>query len=204
MAQQGILKIHVLEGRLTRDTDTFGKMDPYCIFEMREQKFRTRVCNGAGKTPNWGGEVLTFDIKYIGDDITLKVFDEDPGSDDLVGTADIKVSSLCIGKGIDEWFKIQFKGKEAGVIHLRSVWEPRAAPLAGVPIGAPGVSVQIGGGYPQPGQPQMGGYPQPGYPQQMGGMPQQYPPQQMGGMPQQYPPQQMGGYPQQHPPGGMP
>jgi len=36
MAQQGILKIHVLEGRLTRDTDTFGKMDPYCIFEMRE------------------------------------------------------------------------------------------------------------------------------------------------------------------------
>jgi len=27
----GILKLTVVEARLTRDTDTFNKMDPYCI-----------------------------------------------------------------------------------------------------------------------------------------------------------------------------
>jgi len=42
---QGILKIHVHEARLTHDTEVFGKMDPYCVFEMREQRVRTRVCH---------------------------------------------------------------------------------------------------------------------------------------------------------------
>ena len=135
--------------------------------------------------------MVTLDIKYIGDDILLAVFDEDAGSDDLIGTADIKVSSMCIGSGIDEWYKIQFKGKEAGVIHLRSVWEPRAAPLSAAPlVHAPvavvhtdgmvaqrqvSATVQIGGPQHYPPQ-QMGGYPQAGQPQ-MGGYPQQYPPQ---------------------------
>ena len=32
---------------------------------------------------------------------------------------------MTIGSGLDEWYKLFFKGKEAGVIHLRSVWEPR-------------------------------------------------------------------------------
>jgi Ca2+-dependent lipid-binding protein len=131
----GTLKIHVMEARLTRDTETFGKMDPYCLLIMREQKHRTKTCNGAGKTPNWGGEVAAFDVKYVGDDLKLSVFDEDPGQDDLVGTADIKVSSMCIGAGIDEWYKIFYKGKEAGAVHLKSVWMPHGAPMVGVQVG---------------------------------------------------------------------
>jgi Ca2+-dependent lipid-binding protein len=122
---QGLLKIHVHEARLTHDTETFGKMDPYCVFEMREQRVRTRVCQDQGKTPNWQGEVVTFDIKYIGDDIHLSCWDDDPGKDDLIGQAEIKVATMCIGSGLDEWYKLYFKGKEAGMIHLRSVWEPR-------------------------------------------------------------------------------
>ena len=66
--------------------------------------------------------MVTFDVKYIGDDITLSVFDEDPGKDDLIGRAEIKISSLCVGSGLDEWFKIFFQGREAGVIHLKAIW----------------------------------------------------------------------------------
>ena len=172
---------------------------------------------GAGKTPNWMGELVTIDVKYIGDDIHLSVWDEDPGKDDLIGEAEIKTSSMCVGHGIDEWYKVFFKGRECGVIHLRSVWEPRGGILVEKPIGvAQPVLIhtdgQIAGRQvsatiavqPQMQQPMMGGYPQQqpmgGFPQQqpMGGYPQQQP---MGGYPQQQP---MGGYPQQQPMGGYP
>ena len=53
MATSGRLRLEVIEARLTRDTEMFSKMDPYCIIEVREQKFRTRTLDGAGKTPKW-------------------------------------------------------------------------------------------------------------------------------------------------------
>jgi len=52
-AQQGNLRILVIEARLTRDTEFFSKMDPYCVISSRMQKFRTRTLQGAGKTPRW-------------------------------------------------------------------------------------------------------------------------------------------------------
>ena len=41
MATSGTLKIMILEARLTRDTEMFGKMDPYVIIETRMQRIRT-------------------------------------------------------------------------------------------------------------------------------------------------------------------
>ena len=49
----GSLKLTVLEAQLTRDTETFGKMDPYVKIETRMQKFKTATHNGGGKTPKW-------------------------------------------------------------------------------------------------------------------------------------------------------
>ena len=53
MATTGMLTINVIEAKLTRDTEFFSKMDPYCVLECRMQKFRTRTLQGAGKTPKW-------------------------------------------------------------------------------------------------------------------------------------------------------
>ena len=79
----GSLRIEVIEARLTRDTEMFSKMDPYCVLESRMQKFRTRTLQGAGKTPKWD-QAFDFDVKYIGDDIFIKVMDEDVGAADMV------------------------------------------------------------------------------------------------------------------------
>lgn len=103
-------------------------MDPYCFFEMRQQIQKTKTCNNAGKTPNWGGEAVVFDIKYLGDDIKLTVFDEDIKKDDVIGSCEIKVAALCVHGGFDDWFKIFWKGKEVGTIHLKSIWEPFQIP----------------------------------------------------------------------------
>ena len=112
----------VIEARLTRDTETFGKMDPYVKIQTRQQQLRTKTKNSAGKTPVWN-ETFNIDVKYVGDDMTLIVYDEDPGADDKVGEATFKLSALCVGNGIDEWFQIAHKGKSAGQVHLKSVWK---------------------------------------------------------------------------------
>lgn len=122
-ATSGSLRIEVIEARLTRDTEWLSKMDPFCIIESRMQKFRTRTLQGAGKTPRWQ-QAFDFEVKYIGDDIFIKVMDEDVTASDLVGETTFKISSLCVGNGIDEWFPIQFKGKQSGQVHLKSTWKP--------------------------------------------------------------------------------
>ena len=66
---------------------------------------RTRTLQGAGKTPKWE-QVFDIDVKYIGDDMTVTVFDEDVTTSDLVGSAEFKISSLCVNGGLDDWFVI--------------------------------------------------------------------------------------------------
>jgi Ca2+-dependent lipid-binding protein len=103
----------------------FNKMDPFCKLQYREQSFKTKVLQGAGKTPTWD-ETFEIDVKYIGDDLKLEVMDEDVTSSDTVGIATIKLSALISDGGIDEWFEIQYKGKSAGKIHLISHFTPLA------------------------------------------------------------------------------
>ncbi len=52
------------------------------------------------------------------------VMDEDIGKDDKVGETKIKLSSLCMNGGMDDWFEISHKGKKAGQIHLKGQWFP--------------------------------------------------------------------------------
>ena len=59
-------------------------------------------------------KTFNIDVKYIGDDMNIQILDEDVVSSDHVGASTIKLSSLCVGTGIDEWFQVQYKGKSCG------------------------------------------------------------------------------------------
>ena len=39
----GIMKIKILEARLTHDTEFIGKMDPFVVLNYREQQYKTKV-----------------------------------------------------------------------------------------------------------------------------------------------------------------
>ena len=93
-ATSGRLQLTVVEARLTRDTEFFGKMDPFCQVEYRQQKFKTKVKQNAGKTPVWN-ETFTVDVKYIGDDFYVKVFDEDVTENEAIGATMLKMSAVC-------------------------------------------------------------------------------------------------------------
>lgn len=73
---------------------------------------------------------MEIDVKYIGDDIHFTVLDEDVGTDDVVGDCVVKLSDFIGDSGkLDDWWQINFEGKPAGHIHLKSFWTPRAEPL---------------------------------------------------------------------------
>ena len=41
MSTSGNLTVQIVEARLDRDTEMFGKMDPYVLIETRMQRYRT-------------------------------------------------------------------------------------------------------------------------------------------------------------------
>ena len=118
----GTLKLHVIEAKLTHDTDV-NAMDPYCIIKVREQEFKTTVKEEGGKEPKWN-QSFNIDVKYIGDDLTIHVMDDDIGKDDEVGHSKIKLSSFCVNGGFDEWYEIYWEGECSGKVHLRGEWHP--------------------------------------------------------------------------------
>ena len=67
----------------------------------------------------------------------LAVYDEDVTSSDKVGETNIKLSSLCVNGGLDEWYAIQYKGKQSGQVHLKGKWIPTKAGGAGTGQVAP-------------------------------------------------------------------
>ena len=89
-----------------------------------------------GKNPVWTNEVFEIDVKYVGDDMHIEIFDEDPCKSDLIGEANVKLSAMCINGGLDEWFEIGHRGNKAGNIHLKGQWHPRQEMLAPIPQGA--------------------------------------------------------------------
>ncbi len=80
----GNLRMHILEASLDRDTEWFGKMDPWCQLKTKTQTFRTRSIKAGSTTPKWD-QAFTLRVENIEDMVTITVFDdENNGSHDLV------------------------------------------------------------------------------------------------------------------------
>ena len=49
----GSLQLTIFQGKLLRDTEAIGKMDPFATIKLNGQFFTTKVDNDGGKTPSW-------------------------------------------------------------------------------------------------------------------------------------------------------
>jgi Ca2+-dependent lipid-binding protein len=89
------MHLTVHEGKLIRDTEAFGHMDPFVMVTYNSQKFRTKVLEDAGKKPKWE-ETLEIPIESLEEDrIKITCYDEDVMMDDFVGEEEFSVSDLC-------------------------------------------------------------------------------------------------------------
>ena len=126
MSEEGILSVNLIEAHLTHDTEWVGTMDPKCKMTCREQEWKSTVAQGMGKNPKWTGQHFDIQVHYLGDELKFELRDDDLGKDDFIGEGSTKLSALVVNGGIDEWFNIQFKGKDAGKIHLKCEWTPKS------------------------------------------------------------------------------
>lgn len=81
----------LIDAYLTRDTEYFGKMDPFVEFKINNKKesiLRSSTHDNGGKLPSWN-EKFYFRCN-LGDTLSFIVYDEETGDkNDLVGTGSL-------------------------------------------------------------------------------------------------------------------
>ena len=113
--QPRTLLIRPISGDLIRDTETFGKMDPFVEFTIGGKKYKTAVCEDGGKHPTWQ-DVFTHHLTNE-QDLTFAVTDLDSvSSSDPIGEGKISLAETIAKKSTSNWHDISFKGKLAGKI----------------------------------------------------------------------------------------
>jgi Ca2+-dependent lipid-binding protein len=88
------IEITLIEGKLYRDTEVFGAMDPFISLKYKMHEYKTKALDRGGKSPKWN-ETLTIPIDSIDDQITITCIDDDGASSfDIVGAETFKISLL--------------------------------------------------------------------------------------------------------------
>ncbi|RZC43630.1 hypothetical protein C5167_036581 [Papaver somniferum] len=99
---RGTLEVLLDDASKLKDTDFFGKMDPYVIIQFDNQKRKSTVARGEGKAPVWN-EKFTFDVEYPDNtrdehhkyELNLTIMDKDMFSrDDFVGESTINPTDV--------------------------------------------------------------------------------------------------------------
>jgi len=101
----GILTLKIVEGKLTRNTELFGNMDPFIQIEYRDQKFRTKVNDGGGLNPTWN-ETFIIPIVSVEELLIIVCKDKDLLIDDFIGKIEVEVQELCAKEIKRKWVSL--------------------------------------------------------------------------------------------------
>ena len=115
MHQQPTLLIKPLSANLTRDTETFGKMDPLVEIHIGGRSYKTACHNDGGKHPQWQ-DVFTH-VLTGEQELTFTVMDIDSISkSDVIGEGRVNLGSTYQRYNTSDWYDISYKGKPAGKV----------------------------------------------------------------------------------------
>jgi hypothetical protein len=118
----GVLVIKPLSAKLTRDTEFFGKMDPYCVARLGRTTQKTAVAKKAGKLPFWRDQLVF--RKNTEEEVVFEVWDSDTAtSDDLVGETRIILKEIGT-EPWEDWLTLKYRGKTAGKLRVNIEFTP--------------------------------------------------------------------------------
>ena len=90
----GRLEVNVLDGTRLKDTQTFGKQDPYCVLRVGEQRDRTKTCADGGTRPRWN-ERFHFSLAGHESALDLEVWNANKmTSDAYIGAALVSLGDV--------------------------------------------------------------------------------------------------------------
>lgn len=118
----GTIIFKPLSAKLTRNTEFFGKMDPYCRVIIGKQKLESQVCRNGGKHPHWE-DTLVF--KRNSEPICHVELKEKDWllPDDLIGCCEVNLNEVESQKRVLKWYPMAFKGKPVGQVLLEISYE---------------------------------------------------------------------------------
>jgi Ca2+-dependent lipid-binding protein len=103
----GKLYIKIMAGKLQRNTEMIGKMDPYVKIEFAGRTYRTHVISEGGQRPVWN-DTFVLEVRRMSDRLLLTCLDEDFLSDDIVGSTSLFVQHLCTQQTTKQWLPVTF------------------------------------------------------------------------------------------------
>ena len=127
----GLLAININTAVLTRSTEMFGKMNPFCQVVIGTQLKRTTTHKKGGKNPNFRGEVLEFDVTNEME-LKISIYDEEKiKAHDLVGEAVFNILEVTKGELKQKPIELNFKGKMVGTVYVDFDFKSRMGQLIG-------------------------------------------------------------------------
>ena len=113
----GTLYVTIYEGKLYRNTELFGEMDPFVeVISKKGVKIKTKVIDEGGKHPVWN-QTLEVPIDSIDENVEVRCYDEDVMMDDFVGSTSFPVRDML---GKKQWYVLHYEGKNAAEILIET------------------------------------------------------------------------------------
>ncbi|KAK9879793.1 hypothetical protein WA026_006853 [Henosepilachna vigintioctopunctata] len=116
---EGVLRIHIAEAKDLERRDVTGKSDPYAVFSVGAQEYKTSVIKRS-LNPKWDEWCEFVILDPTAQQVKFKLFDyDDLNEDDFLGSGVVDIKSIYDG-AVDQW--ISLDGVKHGNIHLRFTW----------------------------------------------------------------------------------
>ncbi|KAG4925467.1 hypothetical protein JHK87_051007 [Glycine soja] len=122
---RGTLEVILISAKDLKDSDFFGKMDPYVILTYRAQEHRSSVAKGAGSKPRWN-ESFLFTVSDSVSELNLRLMDQDLlTSDDFLGDAKINLEPVfAVGSIPETSYNVVKDQKYCGEIKVALTFNP--------------------------------------------------------------------------------
>jgi hypothetical protein len=123
---QGLFTVNLFKGTIAKSADVFGKMDPYVIVEIGDQRAQSSIHKKGHKAPQWN-ESFQYVLDGSETFVQLSLYDHDVGSDDdLIGIVKIPLLAAIQDNIQTEWPVVK-KNKTKGTLQITFTWQGTTA-----------------------------------------------------------------------------
>ena len=105
----GALVVKAQTAQLTKDSDSWGKMDPYVKVTVGANTQSTKPAKDMGKTPSWS-DILNF--RVAGEQsLYVAIFDKDKFSkDEFLGECTVQLGEIFQRRNLANWYQLNKNG----------------------------------------------------------------------------------------------
>ncbi|CAB4279862.1 unnamed protein product [Prunus armeniaca] len=124
---RGTLEVNLVNAKGLKNTEVFGKMDPYVVITCKKQQKKSTVATAMGSNPEWN-ESFVFGVSDDVNELHVMIMDKDTGSkDDFVGELTIPLKTLFVEKKLPPMkYNVLRNKKYHGEIKLGLTFTPAA------------------------------------------------------------------------------